>query len=101
MRDGKRMTALDIQWSLLERAKKYERSIIDLVEVVLLAARVGEVFTGTVVEVDEQRRRGTVMVTDPAVEAKVSGTDLPLGQEVAVRLVEADFTRGAVAFQLV
>ena len=82
------------------RAKKYERSIIDLVEVVLLAPRVGEVFTGTVVEVDDQRRRGTVMVTDPAVEARVTGTDLPLGHEVAVRLVEADFTRGAVAFEL-
>lgn len=83
-----------------KRAKKYERSIIDLVEVALLAPRVGEVFTGTVVEVDDHRRRGTVMVSEPAVEAKVSGTDLPLGHQVAVRLAEADFTRGAVAFEL-
>jgi len=82
------------------RAKSYERSVVDLVEVCLLASRLGEVFTGTVVEVDDNRRRGTVMVADPAVEAKVRGTDLPLGHEVAVRLVEADLTRGAVAFEL-
>ena len=34
------------------RAKKYERAIIDLVEVFLLQDRVGETFTGTVVEVE-------------------------------------------------
>jgi exoribonuclease R len=82
------------------RARKYERAIIDLVEVALLAPRVGEVFTGTVVDVDEDRQRGTVVVSDPAVEAKVSGTALPLGHEIQVRLVAADFARGAVAFEM-
>ena len=55
------------------RAKKYERSVVDLVEVVLLAPRVGELFPATVVDVDEQRRHGTVVVADPAVEARVAG----------------------------
>ena len=82
-----------------QRAKKYERAVVDLVEVALLAPRVGEVFTGTVVDVDEDRQRGTVVVSDPAVEARVSGTNLPLGQEIAIRLVAADFARGAVAFE--
>jgi len=82
------------------RASTYERSIVDLVEVCLLAHRVGEVFTGTVVEVDSAHRHGTVVVADPAVQARVSGLDLPLGHEVAVRLVEADLARGAVAFAL-
>jgi exoribonuclease R len=82
------------------RARKYERAIIDLVEVALLAPRVGEVFTGTVVDVDEDRQRGTVVVADPAVEAKVRGTALPLGHEIQVRLTSADFTAGAVAFEM-
>jgi exoribonuclease R len=82
-------------------AKAYERAIIDLVEVALLAPRVGEVFVGTVIDADEGRERGTVMVADPAVEAKVSGRGLPLGHEIEVRLVAADFERGSVAFEMV
>jgi exoribonuclease R len=81
------------------RAKKYERSILDLVEAVLLSARVGEVFPATVVEVDDDRRHGTVVLTDPAVEAKVTGEALPLGRGIQVRLVTADLERGAVVFE--
>ena len=82
------------------RAKKYERAIIDLVEAFLLQARVGEEFTGTVIDVDPDRHRGTVMIAEPAVAAKVSGSHLPLGEQVRVRLVSADFSAGAVAFEL-
>jgi exoribonuclease R len=82
------------------RAKKYERAIIDLVEVFLLQARVGEEFTGTVIDVDPERHRGTVMIAEPAVAAKVSGSHLPLGEQVRVRLVSAEFSAGAVAFEL-
>lgn len=82
------------------RARKYERAIVDLVEVALLAPRLGEVFTATVVDVDEDRERGTVVLADPAVEAKVRGTGLPLGHEIQVRLVSADFAAGAVAFEM-
>ena len=83
------------------RAKRYERAVVDLVEVVLLAPRVGEVFAATVVDVDEERRHGTVVVADPAVEARVTGEGLPLGREIQVRLVSADLTNGAVAFERV
>jgi exoribonuclease R len=83
------------------RASAYERAVIDLVEVGLLAGRVGEVFPATVIEVDKSRQRGTVMLAEPAVEAKVVGPDLPLGHEVSVRLASADFSVGAVSFELV
>jgi exoribonuclease R len=83
------------------RAKKYERAIIDLVEVFLLQRRVGEEFLGTVIDVDRDRQHGTVMIAEPAVEAKVSGSHLPLGQKVRVRLVSADFSAGSVTFELV
>jgi len=82
------------------RAKSYERAIIDLVEVYLLQPRVGEEFLGTVIDVDRDRQHGTVMITEPAVEAKVNGSHLPLGRQVRVRLVSADLSAGSVAFEL-
>jgi exoribonuclease R len=82
------------------RVKKYERSIIDLIEVYLLADRVGQTFRGTVIEVDRDKQHGTVMISEPAVEARVIGDPLPLGQEVLVRLISADYAKGAVEFEL-
>ena len=60
----------------------------------------GEEFLGTVIDVDRDRHRGTVMIAEPAVAAKVSGSHLPLGQQVRVRLASADFAAGSVAFEL-
>ncbi len=82
------------------RSKAYERAIIDLMEVFLLAERVGEEFVGTVIEVDPKRSRGVAMIKEPAVEARVRGASLPLGQEVALRLVSAVYASGAVEFDL-
>jgi exoribonuclease R len=82
------------------RAKRYERAVVDLVEAFLLKDRVGEVFPGTVVDVDRARDRGTVMIPEPAVSAKVKGSHLPLGEEVRVRLASADLTKNVVAFEL-
>ena len=83
------------------RAKKYERAMIDLLEVYLLADKVGETFTGTVIEVERGKENGTVMIEKPAVEGRVIGDRLRLGQEVLVRLTSADFAKGAVAFEVV
>jgi len=82
------------------RAKMYERTIIDLIEVYLLADRVGQTFRGTVIDVARDKRHGTVMISEPAVEARLSGDRLPLGQEVSVRLTSADYDKGAVAFEM-
>ena len=82
------------------RAKMYERTIIDLIEVYLLADRVGQTFRGTVIDVARDKRHGTLMISEPAVEARVSGDRLLLGQEVSVRLTSADYEKGAVAFEM-
>jgi exoribonuclease R len=82
------------------RAKKYERSIIDLLEVYLLADRIGQTFVGTVIEVNRDKQHGTLMIEEPAVEAPVIGDQLRLGQEVLVRLTTADYAKGAVAFEV-
>jgi exoribonuclease R len=83
------------------RSKKYERAVIDLVEVSLLQGRVGSEFLGTVVDVESDGRRGVVMIADPAVQARVRGTDLPLGTEVRLRLESADWSTGRVEFVLI
>ena len=82
------------------RAKKYEKAIIDLLEVYLLADRVGQTFLGTVIDVDSDKKRGRLMITEPAIEARVSGDRLRLGQEVLARLTSADYAKGSVAFKI-
>jgi exoribonuclease R len=86
------------------RASTYEREVVDLVEAVVLRPRVGETFPGMVVSVSaDEPTKGEVMVSDPAVEARLqSGTDkpLPLGQEADVRLTEADPAKRRVRFTL-
>ncbi len=81
------------------RANTYERELLDLVEAVVLQDRVGEEFPGVVVSVSAEPVTGEVMVTEPAVESKLlsgDGSPLPLGQEVSVRLTEADPDRRRV-----
>ena len=45
-----------------QAAHRYERAVVDWVEACVLERRVGEVFTGTVVEVDPEHHRGTVVI---------------------------------------
>lgn len=83
------------------RARAYERAVMDLLEAASLAGRVGDVFTGVIVEADEDEgRRGEVMVRDAAILAVVeSAVRLPVGEEVPVRLVDADPARRSVRFR--
>ncbi|MFF0727314.1 RNB domain-containing ribonuclease [Streptomyces sp. NPDC004134] len=55
-----------------QRAGRLERECVDLVEAALMSGRIGEVFDGYVVEVDERRpTRGTVQLYEPAVIGRV------------------------------
>lgn len=80
------------------RAGELERESVALMEAVVLAGSIGETFDAAVVDVHE-RGGGTVQLRDPAVRAECDG-QLPLGEHVRVRLVEADTTRRSVRFQL-
>jgi VacB/RNase II family 3'-5' exoribonuclease len=84
------------------RASRFERAVLDLVEAVTLVPRIGEVFDGSIVEVQRNdSRQGVVMLRDPAIEAPVSSTaPLPLGAAVRVRLAEADPVRRITRFVL-
>lgn len=95
------LDALPEQMAAAERREKhYQRAVLDLVEVFLLEGRVGETFPGTIVEVDEGKDRGTVMIKEPAVEARVRGASLPFGHETTVRLASADRAARRVEFEL-
>lgn len=77
--------------------------VLALAETGLLAPLVGETFTGVVAEVHHaQRTAGEVLVRDHAIEAKVHGSEpLPLGEEISVRLVDADVASRVVRFESV
>jgi exoribonuclease R len=77
------------------RAGALERECVALMEAVVLRDAVGEEFGAVVVEV--RGGGGTVQLADPAVRAAFDG-ELPLGERVRVRLVEADVARRSVRF---
>ncbi|HWG25294.1 RNB domain-containing ribonuclease [Actinospica sp.] len=94
----------------MERGERLSRTVdracIDLAEAVLLADRIGEDFTGVVLDLNDRidwdqngkPDAGTVMLRDPAVIARLDGHDLPQGTEVRVRLTKVDAVERKVYF---
>jgi len=77
-----------------------DRAIVDLIEAALLADHVGQVFSGIVTDVDDDQPRARIQLREPAVVATADG-DADLGDEVEVRLLEADIERRRVRFELI
>lgn len=84
------------------RANAYENAIVNLVEAATLAGRVGEKFTGVIVEADaSDDRKGDAVVAVPAVTAPARGSQpLPVGEQVQLTLTEADPVSRRVRFEL-
>lgn len=89
---------------LLGRARNregaVERSIVDLVEAALLSDQVGTVFSGLVIDVDDERNRSKVQLREPAVVAYADGV-LELGKRVELRLTKVDVAKRMVRFEAV
>jgi exoribonuclease R len=83
----------------IARERTLERTILDGVEAVVLAPRVGERFDATVVAVDGNRS-STIQITDPAVLASVDAVE-PLGTHLTVRLIAADPVTRSLRFDVV
>ena len=81
------------------REGNLDRGVLDLLEAALLVDRVDEAFVGLVTNIDEKRNRVRVQLRDPAVVAYADGA-ASLGDEVAVRLTEADIEKRRVRFVL-
>lgn len=81
------------------RAHEVDRAVIDATEAWLLRDRLGERFSVTVI--DAEPHAGTVVLEEPAVRARCTGHDLPVGRQIVARLVEADVTKREVRFEAV
>ncbi|CNF64028.1 ribonuclease R [Mycobacterium tuberculosis] len=82
----------------LRRAADVDHACVDLVEALLLRDHVGDVFDAVVVDVNGDRTGGRVQLVAPPVFGRCEGADLPLGEQVKVRLEEADPARRRVRF---
>ncbi|HEX3646836.1 MAG TPA: RNB domain-containing ribonuclease [Pseudonocardiaceae bacterium] len=79
------------------QASRVDRACLAQVEAWVLADRVGEMFPAVVLHAEA--RNGEVFVAEPPVLAKCAGDELPEGERIMVRLVEADVERRRVAFE--
>ena len=82
-----------------QRASQYEAGVLSAVEAAVLKQSVGREFDAVVVEVDRDRKGGTVQLAEPAVTAHAKG-ELPLGERVRVRLAMADVALRQIRFEL-
>jgi len=82
------------------RAGAYEAACVTLVEAAVLTGREDEVFAAVIVDISGKNGHGEVVIEEPAVRGRVIGAALPLGAEVAVRLVEASIEARRIAFAL-
>jgi len=82
----------------LRRGADIDHACVDLVEALLLRDHVGDVFDAVVVDVNGDRTGGRVQLVAPPVFGRCEGEDLPLGEQVRVRLEEADPARRRVRF---
>lgn len=73
------------------RANAVERSVVDLIEAILLAGREGESFDAVVID------EGRLQLREPAVRARMEETPEP-GSEVRVRLERVDVAARKVEF---
>jgi exoribonuclease R len=81
----------DLMVAADRRARTLEREVLDYVEAVVLAPRVGEAFDAVVVG------DGVVQLADPAVRGRYKGAAEP-GTAVRVRLAEVDVAQRRVRF---
>ena len=80
----------DIMQGSDRRAADLERACTWAVIEFLLADRIGDVFTGSVVQTDSERDRATVLLLDPPVRAHAPVGGLTEGATVRVRLTGLD-----------
>ncbi|GAB2991373.1 RNB domain-containing ribonuclease [Saccharothrix stipae] len=78
-------------------ASKVDRACLDQVEAWVLADRVGQRFEAVVLRADSGG--ADVFVPQPPVMGRCTGENLPEGERIAVRLVEADPERRKVVFE--
>jgi exoribonuclease R len=87
----------DAMASATSRAANVERAVVDLVEAVSLADRVGELFDAVVIDADRDSAR--IQLTEVAVIGRVDARRVTPGDQIRVRLVAAEPKARRIAFQ--
>jgi exoribonuclease R len=82
-----------------QRERALSNACLDFMEAVALEHRVGDVFPATVTNIDE--RGAVIQVCEPAVLARMDPGGRSLGEQLDVRLVQADPDARAVRFEAV
>ena len=80
------------------RAAQVDGAVIELAEAIVLQPRVGEIFEGCVVDVDDRGAR--VHLCEEPVVTRVADGALKLGERVRLRLVEASPQQRRTKFEL-
>jgi exoribonuclease R len=76
-----------------------ERAVIDLAETVMLSGRDGEVFHAVVTDIDERGAR--IQLCDLPIVGRVNASHVTPGQELSVKVREADPQRPPATFDRV
>lgn len=80
-----------------KRSRELDSRLVDFVEAQMLCTRMGEVFSGVVVQTGA--KGAMVQIGSPAVLARSKGSGYSLGERVSVKLAAADPLEGYVEFQ--
>ncbi|MCP3976673.1 MAG: RNB domain-containing ribonuclease [bacterium] len=91
-------TIPDVMMDTSRRERAFERAIVDFAESLTLAGRIGEVFQAIATDVDDDKV--ALQIRKPAIVARLYADGVGLGDEIDVRLTEADTEKRTVAFEL-
>jgi exoribonuclease R len=80
------------------KAGQVDAAVLELAESVVLAGCIGQIFTGTVTDIDQRGAR--IQIADPAVITRVPVNGLVIGESVKLRLDEVDPSRRLARFSL-
>ncbi len=91
-------TMPDVMIDAARRERAFERAMIDFAEAMTLESRVGEVFEAIATDVEDDKI--TLQIRKPAIVARLHAGGVSMGDEIEVRLVEADPARRSITFGL-
>lgn len=80
------------------KASEVDAAVLQLAEAVVLEGCIGQTFDGTVTDIDDRGAR--IQITTPAVITRIPVNALTIGQQVRLRLEEADPARRLTRFVL-
>ena len=91
-------TIPDVMIDASRRERAFERAMVDFAEAMTLSTRVGATFEAIATDVDDDKV--TLQIRHPAIVARLRASGVNLGDEIEVKLVEADVSKRSVTFEL-